>query len=84
MKAIVKYILDEFYSSIGKLTLFSLAFRCVKHSNRASHHRRITFRGLEWGHFRQSTHEKDSVRLLLDGSHKPRLEANARNSASVS
>lgn len=47
MKAIVKYILDEFYSSISKLTLFSLAFRCVKHSSRASHHRRITFRGLE-------------------------------------
>ena len=78
-------VFSGYFITITLFTLVKVILRSITDSSRPSHHCRRTTNGLDRGHCRQLTHEKDSA-LLLDEScsvHKPRVEASTRNSASV-
>ena len=78
-------VFSGFYITIMIFTRVKVILRSITDRSRPSHHCRRITSGLDRGHCRQLTHEKDSA-LLLDESwtvHKPRVEANTRNSASV-
>lgn len=67
-------------------TLVKMIFFCIADNSKASHQCLMLAKGLERGHFRQLTHEKDSVleEEASWGVHSPRVEAKTRNSASGS
>lgn len=67
-------------------TLVKVIFFCIADNSKASHQCLMLAKGLDRGHFRQLTHEKDSVleEEASWGVHSPRVEAKTRNSASGS
>ena len=67
-------------------TLVKVIFFCIADNSKASHQCLMLAKGLDRGHFRQLTHEKDSVleEEASWGVQSPRVEAKTRNSASGS